>query len=97
MDNNFLVNKIFAGESIDEAKENANKNGALITTRRDYVAGLMSKYILANALPDDINLAEKEGWLHFHDRDYSAMRGEINCSVPHFETLLSGCVIKEQK
>lgn len=97
MDNNFLVNKIFAGESIDEAKENANKNGALITTRRDYVAGLMSKYILANALPDDINLAEKEGWLHFHDRDYSAMRGEINCSVPRFETLLSGCVINGTK
>lgn len=53
------------------ASENANKNPILNTTKRDYMAGIIStdatkRYLL----PPDIVQAHNEGILHFHDADY---------------------------
>ena len=53
--------------------ENANKNPMLNTTKRDYMAGIVStdaarRYLL----PPEIVQAHDEGILHFHDADYFA-------------------------
>ena len=53
--------------------ENANKNPILNTTKRDYMAGIVStdatrRYLL----PPDIVQAHDDGILHFHDADYFA-------------------------
>lgn len=51
--------------------ENANKNPILNTTKRDYMAGIVStdatrRYLL----PPEIVQAHDEGIIHFHDADY---------------------------
>lgn len=53
--------------------ENANKNPMLNTTKRDYMAGIVStdatrRYLL----PPEIVQAHDDGTLHFHDADYFA-------------------------
>ena len=53
--------------------ENANKNPILNTTKRDYMAGIVSadatrRYLL----PPEIVQAHDEGIIHFHDADYFA-------------------------
>lgn len=51
--------------------ENSNKDPALVTTQRDYIAGEVSKSISRRLLLDeDIVEAHDRGLLHVHDMDY---------------------------
>ena len=53
--------------------ENANKNPMLNTTKRDYMAGIVSTDAVRRyLLPPEIVQAHDEGILHFHDADYFA-------------------------
>ena len=76
--------------------ENANKNPELLTTERDYLAGIVStdatnRYLL----PPDIVQAHKEGIIHFHDADYFIAH-ETNCCLVNLEDMLqNGTVISE--
>lgn len=79
--------------------ENSNKNATLVTTQRDYMAGIVSKDLTERfLLPPDIVQAHKDGILHFHDIDYFAQSALNNCDLINFDDMLqNGTVINEVK
>lgn len=80
----------------DIKQENSNKNPAIVSTQRDYIAGETSKDISDRLLlPPDIVQADKEGIIHFHDKDYYICR-EYNCCLLNLKDVLqNGTVISE--
>ena len=61
-------------------QENSNKNPAIQSTQRDYIAGEVSRDMTARLLlPKDIRHADDEGIIHFHDSDYLSL---IHISEP---------------
>ena len=76
--------------------ENANKNPMLNTTKRDYMAGIVSvDAVRRYLLPAEIVQAHDEGILHFHDADYFAQYMH-NCDLVNLEDMLqNGTVISE--
>ena len=76
-------------------EENSNKNAMLVTTQRDYMAGICSEDITKRfLLPPDIIQAHNEGIIHFHDADYFAQRTLYNCCLVNLEDMLqNGTVI----
>lgn len=69
-------------------KENSNKNATLVTTQRDYLAGITSTDITERfLLPADVVKADNEGILHFHDKDYFAQH-ITNCCLVNLEDML---------
>lgn len=70
-------------------KENSNKDAKLVTTQRDYIAGIMSKDITKRFLmPPDILQADEEGIIHFHDMDYFGQKALHNCDLINLEDIL---------
>ena len=60
--------------------ENSNKNSKIVTTQRDYFAGITSTDITKRFLLDpDVVKAHEEGIIHFHDMDYFAQNVLHNC------------------
>ena len=76
-------------------KENSNKNADLVTTQRDYMAGIISKDITDRyLLTPDIIQADKEGIIHFHDKDYFGQKTLHNCDLINLEDMLqNGTVV----
>jgi len=79
--------------------ENSNKNAVLVTTQRDYMAGIESEDVTKRfLLPPDIVQAHNEGIIHFHDMDYFAQRTLYNCCLINLEDMLqNGTVISGVK
>lgn len=77
--------------------ENSNKNATLVTTQRDYLAGISSTDITRRfLLPKDIVEAHDAGIIHFHDADYFAQNTLHNCDLINLEDMLqNGTVINE--
>ena len=75
-------------------QENSNKNPAVLSTQRDYIAGETSRDITNRLLlPEDIRQAHEEGIIHFHDEDYFIQR-MFNCCLVNLEDMLqNGTVI----
>lgn len=75
--------------------ENSNKNARVVTTQRDYLAGITSTDITRRfLLPKDIVKAHDEGIIHFHDADYFAQNALHNCELINLEDILqNGTVI----
>lgn len=78
----------------DIKQENSNKNPTIIPTQRDYIAGEVSKDISSRLLiPPDIVEADKQGIIHFHDKDYFVNK-MYNCCLINLEDMLqNGTVI----
>ncbi len=76
-------------------EENSNKNAMLVTTQRDYMAGIESEDISKRMLlTPDIIQAHEEGIIHFHDIDYFGQRTLHNCDLINLEDMLqNGTVI----
>ena len=76
--------------------ENANKNPMLNTTKRDYMAGIISTDLTRRSLlPPDIVQAHDDGLIHFHDADYFAQLLH-NCDLVNLEDMLqNGTVISD--
>lgn len=76
-------------------KENSNKNAKIVTTQRDYLAGITSTDITRRFLMDkDIREAHDNGIIHFHDADYFAQLSLHNCDLINLEDMLqNGTVI----
>ena len=77
----------------DEAimNENANKNSKVFATQRDLLAGSISKeYALEKLLPKNVAEGHRNGWIHFHDLDYTlnASGGLYNCMLIDFPGML---------
>ena len=75
--------------------ENSNKNAVLVTTQRDYMAGILSTDMTRrNLLPPDIVQAHDEGIIHFHDADYFGQAALHNCELCNLEDMLqNGTVV----
>lgn len=78
----------------DVNEENSNKNPVILSTQRDYMAGMVSKELSENLLfPPDVMKAHKEGIIHVHDMDY-AIQKMYNCALLDMEDMLqNGTVI----
>lgn len=78
-------------------EENSNKNGILISTQRDLMAGEISKDIARRRLiPTHLLQAHDEGAIHIHDMDYMA-QPNFNCCLINLEDMLdNGTVINEK-
>ena len=67
------IKELIEGESEYWNNENSNKNAQVVTTQRDYLAGITSTDITRRfLLPEDVVKAHDEGIIHFHDADYFA-------------------------
>ena len=78
----------------DVKQENSNKNPAVNSVQRDYMAGEVSRDLTTRMLlPHDIVEADREGIIHFHDSDYYAQHMH-NCDLVNLEDMLqNGTVI----
>lgn len=77
--------------------ENSNKNARLLTTQRDYMAGIVSTDITRRfLLPPEIVQAHDDGLIHFHDADYFGMNAIHNCCLINLEDMLQNgtCINK---
>lgn len=85
---------LLLGKSEYWNEENSNKNAVLVTTQRDYMAGIESEDITRRMLlPPDIIQAHNNGIIHFHDADYFAQHMH-NCDLINLEDMLqNGTVI----
>lgn len=78
----------------DVNEENSNKNPVILSTQRDYMAGMVSKELSEKLLfPPDVMKAHEEGIIHVHDMDY-AIQKMYNCALLDMEDMLqNGTVI----
>lgn len=90
------IQELLGGTNDYWNSENSNKNPRLVTTQRDYMAGIASKDISRRfLLPPEIVQAHENSILHFHDIDYFAQNTH-NCSLLNLEDMLqNGTVISE--
>ena len=84
-------------------QENSNKNPAVNSVQRDYMAGEVSKDLSRRILlPPEVVEAHEQGIIHFHDMDYYAQRMH-NCDLVNLEdmlqngTVISGTMIEKPK
>lgn len=83
------IKELIDGESEYWNTENSNKNAKIVTTQRDYIAGITSTDITRRfLLPPDIVKAHDEGIIHFHDADYFAQNALHNCDLINLENML---------
>ena len=83
------IKELIEGENDYWNTENSNKNAKVVTTQRDYLAGITSTDITRRfLLPEDIVEAHDEGIIHFHDADYFAQNALHNCDLINLEDML---------
>ena len=88
------IKELVEGESEYWNTENSNKNATVVTTQRDYLAGITSTDITRRfLLPDDIVKAHDAGIIHFHDADYFAQNALHNCDLVNLEDMLQNGTI----
>ena len=89
------IKELIEGENEYWNSENSNKNADVVTTQRDYLAGITSTDITRRfLLPEDIVKAHDEGIIHFHDADYFAQNALHNCELINLDDMLqNGTVI----
>lgn len=83
------IKELIDGESEYWNTENSNKNAKVVTTQRDYLAGITSTDITRRfLLPEDIVDAHDQGIIHFHDADYFAQNALHNCDLINLDDML---------
>ena len=88
------IKELIDGESDYWNNENSNKNAKVVTTQRDYLAGITSTDITRRfLLPKDVVEAHDEGIIHFHDADYFAQNALTNCELINLEDMLQNGTI----
>ncbi len=83
------IKELIEGENEYWNNENSNKNAEVVTTQRDYLAGITSTDITRRfLLPEEIVKAHDEGIIHFHDADYFAQNALHNCELINLDDML---------
>ncbi len=83
------IKELIDGENEYWNTENSNKNAGVVTTQRDYIAGITSTDITRRfLLPEDVVKAHDEGIIHFHDMDYFAQNALHNCDLINLDDML---------
>ena len=91
------VLSLIKGENEYIKSENSNKNPTIVTTQRDYIAGIGSKDISERyILPKDIVDAHKQGIIHFHDMDYF-IQPINNCCLSNMDDMLQNSTVMNGK
>lgn len=87
--------EFLSGQSEYWNKENSNKDAQVVTTQRDYIAGIASTDIARRLLlPKEVCEAHDLGIIHQHDMDYLAQRALNNCCLINLDDMLAnGTVI----
>ncbi|MBW3698083.1 anaerobic ribonucleoside-triphosphate reductase [Vibrio sp. T187] len=76
--------------NVDLINENANKDGKVIPTQRDLLAGIVAKhYAKTHILPRDIVKAHEDGDIHYHDLDYAPFFPMFNCMLIDLKGMLT--------
>ena len=92
------IKELIDGESDYWNNENSNKNARVVTTQRDYLAGITSTDITRRfLLPEDVVKAHDEGIIHFHDADYFAQNALTNCELINLEDMLTNGTVINNK
>ena len=74
--------------------ENSNKDAAVVTVQRDYLAGILSTDISRRKLlPKEVCEAHDAGIIHQHDMDYMAQNALNNCGLINLEDMLNNGTI----
>lgn len=91
--------EFLSGESEYWNNENSNKDATVVTTQRDYLAGISSTDLARRfLLPKDVCDAHDSGIIHQHDMDYMAQKALHNCCLVNLEDILmNGTVINGVK
>lgn len=91
--------EVLTGESEYWTNENSNKDSKIVTTQRDYLAGIASTDIARRfLLPKEVCEAHDLGIIHQHDMDYMAQFALNNCGLINLEDMLqNGTVINGVK
>lgn len=80
--------ELVRNENRELNEENSNKNTALASTERDYIAGIVSRDLTKRILlPEEIVKAHEEGAIHFHDADYF-VQDIFNCCLINISDML---------
>ncbi len=88
------IKELIEGENEYWNSENSNKNAEVVTTQRDYLAGITSTDITRRfLLPEEIVKAHDEGIIHFHDADYFAQNALHNCELINLDDMLQNGTI----
>lgn len=83
------IKELIDGENEYWNTENSNKNAKIVTTQRDYLAGITSTDITRRfLLPEEIVEAHDQGIIHFHDADYFAQNALHNCDLINLDDML---------
>ncbi len=76
--------------NVELINENANKDGKVIPTQRDLLAGIVAKhYAKTHILPRDIVNAHEQGDIHYHDLDYAPFFPMFNCMLIDLKGMLT--------
>lgn len=90
------ISKIIDSTNHDVLKENSNKQGQLESTKRDLIAGEVSKEIARQIIPKHLMDAHDAGIIKIHDLDYF-MQNLYNCELVNLEDMLqNGTVINKK-
>lgn len=89
------VLELMAGTNDYWNKENSNKDAQVVTTQRDYLAGITSTDVARRfLLPEEVCKAHDAGIIHEHDMDYLAQNALHNCCLINLDDILqNGTVI----
>lgn len=82
------VLSVIDGTNEELRGDNANKHIDLNSSARDYIAGTVCKSIADKILPKEISKAHSEGYIHWHDKDYSPVQHMTNCCLLNTEDML---------
>lgn len=87
--------EFLSGKSEYWNNENSNKDATVVTTQRDYLAGIASTDLARRfLLPPDVCEAHDAGIIHQHDMDYMAQKALNNCCLINLEDMLqNGTVV----
>lgn len=87
--------EFLSGDSEYWNSENSNKDATVVTTQRDYLAGIASTDLARRfLLPKEVCDAHDAGIIHQHDMDYMAQKALHNCCLVNLEDVLqNGTVI----
>ncbi len=85
------IDSLLEQNNADLLNENANKDGKVIPTQRDLLAGIVAKhYAKQYILPRDIVAAHEAGDIHYHDLDYAPFFPMFNCMLIDLKGMLTG-------
>ena len=88
---------LIRNDNKDLAEENSNKNTAIASTQRDYIAGEVSRDLTRRILlPEHISKAHDEGTIHFHDADYF-VQPIFNCCLINIGDMLDNGTVMNGK